>query len=64
MWQKQTRHQVTPKVAMLYRDCCLWFLCFFEVWTLRRLRDHTLAESWYGHAFICTYYAINFTLVK
>ncbi|MBR3943317.1 MAG: hypothetical protein IKJ55_08150 [Clostridia bacterium] len=35
-----------------------------EVWTLRRYRDNTLAESWYGRAFIKTYYAISPTLVK
>ncbi len=35
-----------------------------EVWTLRRFRDNTLAETWYGRAFIKTYYAISPTLVK
>lgn len=35
-----------------------------EVWTLRRFRDDTLAETWYGRAFIKTYYAISPTLVK
>lgn len=35
-----------------------------QVWTLRRLRDYTLAETWYGRAFIRTYYAISPTLVK
>ncbi len=35
-----------------------------QVWTLRRYRDHTLAETWYGRAFIQTYYAISPTLVK
>lgn len=35
-----------------------------QVWTLRRYRDHTLAETWYGRAFIRTYYAISPTLVK
>ncbi|MBE6815377.1 MAG: hypothetical protein E7522_08030 [Ruminococcaceae bacterium] len=35
-----------------------------EVWTLRRYRDYTLAESWKGRAFIRTYYAISPTLVK
>ncbi len=33
-------------------------------WTLRRFRDYTLAETWYGRAFIRTYYAISPTLVK
>lgn len=35
-----------------------------EVWTLRRFRDNTLDETWYGRAFIKTYYAISPTLVK
>lgn len=35
-----------------------------QVWTLRRYRDNTLAETWYGRAFIHTYYAISPTLVK
>lgn len=35
-----------------------------QVWTLRRYRDYDLAESWYGRAFIRTYYAISPTLVK
>lgn len=35
-----------------------------EVWTLRRFRDNTLAETWYGRAFIHTYYAISPILVK
>ena len=35
-----------------------------EVWTLRRFRDNTLDSTWYGRAFIKTYYAISPTLVK
>lgn len=35
-----------------------------QVWTLRRYRDYALAETWYGRAFIHTYYAISPTLVK
>lgn len=35
-----------------------------EVWTLRRFRDNILAETWYGRAFIRTYYVISPTLVK
>lgn len=35
-----------------------------QVWTLRRFRDNTLAETWYGRAFIRTYYAISPTLAK
>lgn len=35
-----------------------------QVWTLRRYRDDTLATTWYGRAFIHTYYAISPTIVK
>ncbi len=35
-----------------------------QVWTLRRYRDCTLAETWYGRAFIHTYYAISPSLVR
>lgn len=35
-----------------------------QVWTLRRFRDDTLAKTWYGRAFIRTYYSISPTLVK
>lgn len=35
-----------------------------QVWTLRRFRDYTLAETWYGRAFIRIYYAISPTFVK
>ena len=35
-----------------------------QVWTLRRYRDYTLAETWYGRIFIHTYYAISPTIVK
>ncbi len=35
-----------------------------EVWTLRRFRDFTLCETWYGRLFIKTYYAISPMLVK
>lgn len=35
-----------------------------QVWTLRRFRDYTLAETWYGRAFIRTYYAISPIIVK
>lgn len=35
-----------------------------QVWTLRRFRDYTLAENWYGRAFIKAYYAVSPTLVK
>ena len=35
-----------------------------EVWTLRRFRDHTLARTWYGRAFVRTYYVVSPALVR
>lgn len=35
-----------------------------SVWTLRRFRDYTLAKTWYGRAFIHTYYFISPILVS
>lgn len=35
-----------------------------QVWTLRRFRDNTLAETMLGRAFIRIYYAISPTIVK
>lgn len=35
-----------------------------EVWTLRRFRDFTLDETWYGRLFIKAYYSISPTFVK
>lgn len=35
-----------------------------QVWTLRRYRDYTLAETWYGRTFIHIYYSVSPTIVK
>lgn len=35
-----------------------------QVWTLRRFRDNTMAETWYGRLFIHTYYAVSPTFVR
>ena len=35
-----------------------------QVWTLRRFRDNTLAQSFLGRAFIRLYYAVSPTIVK
>ncbi len=35
-----------------------------QVWTLRRFRDYTLDETWYGRIFIKCYYAISPILVR
>lgn len=54
-----------PKVSGCYVATAVYgsYDCA-EVWTLRRFRDDTLASTWYGRAFIKTYYAISPTLVK
>ena len=52
------------------RGCCYVATAVYgsyecpQVWTLRRFRDDTLGATWYGRAFIHTYYAISPTLVK
>ena len=35
-----------------------------QVWTLRRFRDDTLWKSFFGRAFIRTYYAVSPTIVR
>ncbi len=35
-----------------------------QVWTLRRYRDYTLSETWYGRAFIRVYYTVSPIIVK
>ena len=35
-----------------------------QVWILRRYRDNTLSTTWYGRAFIRTYYTISPAIVK
>ena len=35
-----------------------------QVWTLRRFRDYTLSKTWYGRAFIRTYYLVSPSFVQ
>ena len=35
-----------------------------EVWTLRRYRDYSLENHWYGRLFIRIYYAVSPVMVK
>ncbi len=35
-----------------------------QVWVLRRFRDITLSKTWYGRAFIRSYYVVSPSLVK
>lgn len=62
---KAFRPQATPKTKGCYIATAVYgsYDCA-EVWTLRRFRDYELAETWYGRAFIHTYYAISPTIVK
>lgn len=55
----------TPTVTGCYIATCIYgsYDCP-QVWTLRRFRDNTLAETMLGRAFIRTYYAISPTLVR
>lgn len=52
------------------KEACYIATCVYgsydcpEVWTLRRFRDYTLVETWYGRLFIKCYYAISPTIVK
>ena len=53
-----------------YKAGCYVATCVYgsydcpQVWTLRRYRDYTLAQTWYGRVFIHIYYAISSILVK
>ena len=73
----QLRLKVRGALAILYPNskvlksgCCYVATAVYgsydcpEVWTLRRFRDDSLAETWYGRAFVRTYYAISPTIVK
>ncbi len=57
--------KVNKKIKACYVATCVYgsYDCP-QVWTLRRYRDNQLAKTWYGRAFIHTYYAISPTIVK
>lgn len=54
-----------PKAKGCYIATCVYgsYDCP-QVWTLRRFRDYTLNETWYGRVFIKCYYAISPILVR
>ena len=60
----------SSKSSKTVNDGCYIATCVYgsydcpEVWTLRRFRDYTLDETWYGRLFIKCYYATSPTLVK
>jgi len=62
----QLKNEIRPaKKSGCYVATCVYgtYDCP-QVWTLRRFRDNTLAETTLGRVFICIYYAISPTLVK
>lgn len=65
----QTTNTSTPN-SSTQKGGCYVATCVYgsydcpEVWTLRRYRDYNLDKTWYGRAFIKTYYAISPTAVK
>lgn len=62
---QQKRTESASKSGGCYIATCVYgsYNCP-QVWTLRRYRDNTLAETWHGRAFIRAYYAISPTIVK
>lgn len=66
----KTKHETTVEKFSNKKCGCYVATCVYgsydcpEVWTLRRFRDNTLGSTWYGRAFIRTYYAISPTIVK
>ena len=64
-----TRYAITPPAQQSGGGCYVATAVYGsydcpEVWTLRRYRDYSLSKTWYGRAFIRTYYAISPTVVK
>lgn len=61
--------KIVPRSTSSYSGCYI-ATCVYgsydcpQVWTLRRFRDYTLGETWYGRFFIKCYYATSPTLVK
>ena len=68
--QKYDSSYTAPDISALIGGGCYVATAVYgsydcpQVWTLRRYRDYTLAETWYGRAFIKVYYAVSPTLVK
>ena len=62
--------EIKAQIEQAPRAGCYVATCVYgsydcpQVWTLRRFRDYTLAETWYGRAFIRIYYALSPTAVK
>lgn len=61
---KRTSKKKTKQGGCYVATCVYGSYDCPQVWTLRRYRDNTLSQTWYGRAFIRMYYAISPTLVK
>ena len=67
---KRTRPKAWYDSGKKKKDGCYIATCVYgsydcpEVWTLRRFRDYSLSETWYGRAFVKIYYAVSPTIVK
>ena len=62
--EEHIEEKTPPKGGCYVATCVYGSYDCPQVWTLRRYRDNTLGSTWYGRAFIRTYYAISPTLVK
>ena len=66
----QVRDDILTCESNISNNGCYIATCVYgsydcpQVWTLRRFRDYTLDETWYGRLFIKCYYAISPTFVK
>lgn len=58
------KYSEKPKGGCYVATCVYGSYDCPQVWTLRRYRDNQLSQSWYGKAFIKTYYSISPTIVK
>lgn len=63
-WEAKRRQEAEQKRGCYIATAVYGSYDCPEVWTLRRFRDDTLDRTWYGRAFIRTYYAISPTLVR
>jgi uncharacterized Zn finger protein (UPF0148 family) len=59
-----SKNSVEHKAGCYVATCVYGSYDCPQVWTLRRYRDYTLAETWHGRAFIRVYYAVSPTIVK
>ena len=63
-WEAKRRQEAEQKSSCYIATAVYGSYDCPEVWTLRRFRDNTLDRTWYGRAFIRTYYAVSPTLVR